>query len=65
MTRLARCALLCLALMLVPACHAAGSEAGRLPLAYRSANGAYPWTGRLFAIGWQDLTQAPSPGFWN
>ncbi|MEC3764822.1 pilus assembly protein PilY [Cupriavidus sp. SS-3] len=65
MTRLARCALLCLALMLVPACHAAGSEAGRLPLAYRSANGAYPWTGRLFAIGWQDLTQAPSPGLWE
>ncbi|WP_265921372.1 pilus assembly protein [Cupriavidus nantongensis] len=65
MTRLARCALFCLALMLVPACHAAGSEAGRLPLAYRTANGAYPWTGRLFAIGWQDLAQAPSPHLWE
>lgn len=65
MTRLARCALFCLALMLAAACHAAGSEAGRLPLAYRTANGAYPWTGRLFAIGWQDLTQAPSPHLWE
>ncbi|PZX29498.1 Putative type 4 fimbrial biogenesis Pily1-related protein transmembrane [Cupriavidus phytorum] len=65
MTCLARCTFVCLALMLVPACHAAGSEAGRLPLAYRTSNGAYPWTGRLFAIGWQDLTQAPSPDLWE
>ncbi|MBB3012215.1 pilus assembly protein PilY [Cupriavidus alkaliphilus] len=61
----ARCALACLVFVLAAACHAAGSEAGRLPLAYRTANGAYPWTGRLFAIGWQDLTQAPSPDLWE
>ncbi|SPA45085.1 pilus assembly protein PilY [Cupriavidus taiwanensis] len=60
-----RCALVCLVFALAAACHAAGSEAGRLPLAYRTANGAYPWTGRLFAIGWQDLTQAPSPALWE
>ncbi|WP_354674702.1 pilus assembly protein [Cupriavidus alkaliphilus] len=61
----ARCALACLVFVLAAVCHAAGSEAGRLPLAYRTANGAYPWTGRLFAIGWQDLTQAPSPDLWE
>ncbi|UDM51273.1 pilus assembly protein PilY [Cupriavidus sp. MP-37] len=60
-----RCALVCLALVLAPACHAAGSEAGWLPLAYRTTNGAYPWTGRLFALGWQDLAQAPSPALWE
>lgn len=66
MIRLAtRCALLCLALVLAPACHAAGSEAGRLPLAYRTAYGAYPWTGRLFAVGWQDPAQAPAPDLWE
>ncbi|SOZ35722.1 pilus biosynthesis protein PilY [Cupriavidus neocaledonicus] len=62
---LARFSLACLVFVVVAACHAAGSEAGRLPLAYRTANGAYPWTGRLFAIGWQDLTQAPSPALWE
>ncbi|SPA38034.1 Putative type 4 fimbrial biogenesis Pily1-related protein transmembrane [Cupriavidus taiwanensis] len=61
----ARCAFVCLVLVVAATCHAAGSEAGRLPLAYRTANGAYPWTGRLFAIGWQDLTQAPSPDLWE
>ncbi len=61
----ARCALFCLAWILASACHAAGSEAGRLPLAYRTTPGAYPWTGRLFAIGWQDLAQAPSPDLWE
>lgn len=63
--RAARCLIACLVFFLAPACHAAGSEAGRLPLAYRSTNGAYPWTGRLFAVGWQDLTQAPSPDLWE
>ncbi|NOV25524.1 pilus assembly protein PilY [Cupriavidus necator] len=61
----ARYALVSLALVLAPACHAAGSEAGRLPLAYRTTNGAYPWTGRLFAVGWQDPAQAPSPDLWE
>lgn len=61
----ARCTLAGLVLVLVAAAHAAGSEAGRLPLAYRTANGAYPWTGRLFAIGWPDLAQAPSPTLWE
>jgi type IV pilus assembly protein PilY1 len=61
----ARCALACLVFAVGPACAAAGAEAGRLPLAYRSTDGAFPWTGRLFAVGWQDLTQAPSPDLWE
>ncbi|MDQ0141640.1 pilus assembly protein PilY [Cupriavidus necator] len=60
-----RCALVCVAFLLVAACRAAGAEAGRLPLAYRSADGGFPWTGRLFALGWQDLTQAPSAELWE
>ncbi|WER45115.1 PilC/PilY family type IV pilus protein [Cupriavidus sp. WKF15] len=37
----------------------ADMPAGNLPLAYQSRNGAYPWTGRLYALGWSLQHQAP------
>jgi type IV pilus assembly protein PilY1 len=44
---------------------ATGSEAGRLPLAYRTADGAYPWTGRVFAVGWQGSAPVLPPYLWE
>ncbi|WP_244222522.1 hypothetical protein [Cupriavidus lacunae] len=58
-------ALACLAIAFAPVWAATGSEAGRLPLAYRTMDGAYPWTGRLFAVGWQGSAPVPSPYLWE
>ncbi|MBP0629966.1 pilus assembly protein PilY [Cupriavidus sp. AcVe19-1a] len=45
---------------------AADTDAGRLPLAYRTTEGAYPWTGRLFALGWQGAAGAsPASYLWE
>jgi type IV pilus assembly protein PilY1 len=35
--------------------------AGNLPLAYQLRNGAYPWTGRLDALGWSPQQPAMGP----
>ncbi|WP_439683236.1 Type IV pilus assembly protein, tip-associated adhesin PilY1 [Cupriavidus oxalaticus] len=44
----------------------ADTDAGRLPLAYRTADGAFPWTGRLFALGWQEAAgAAPASYLWE
>ncbi len=65
MNRRAIVALACLAMTFAPVFAATGSEAGRLPLAYRSTDGAYPWTGRLFAVGWQGSAPALPPALWE
>ncbi len=43
--------------------------AGSLPLAYLPRNGTYPWTGRLYALGWRPQSQAPGAvphvGLWE
>lgn len=65
MIRLLAAALACLAIAFAPVCAATGSEAGGLPLAYRTTDGAYPWTGRLFAVGWQGSAPTLSPYVWE
>ncbi|MGY2487042.1 pilus assembly protein PilY [Cupriavidus sp. CP313] len=65
MSRFAAVALACLAIAIAPASAATESEAGRLPLAYRTTAGAYPWTGRLFAVGWQGSAPVLSPYLWE
>ncbi|WP_432257860.1 pilus assembly protein PilY [Cupriavidus sp. TMH.W2] len=65
MIRLLAAALACLAIAVAPVCAATGSEAGGLPLAYRTTDGAYPWTGRLFAVGWQGSAPVLSHYVWE
>lgn len=47
----------------------ADTPAGNLPLAYLPRDGTYPWTGRLYAVGWSQQQQAtgavPPAGLWE
>ncbi|CAG2148538.1 hypothetical protein LMG31506_03846 [Cupriavidus yeoncheonensis] len=46
----------------------AGSAAGNLPLAYLPQDGKYPWTGRLYALGWspeQSATDTVPLALWE